>query len=78
MGMGLLKKKAPRIIPPPDGWQAALEASTCTGETLIGLRGPASGRLAQAELVTSQAGVEAFCRAHGIPSDGLQYQKKNN
>ena len=44
----------------------AKESSVCTGETLIGFRDKATGRLQEAVLVRSRKDEEAFYRAHGL------------
>lgn len=61
------KRKSPPLTPPPGlgAKDIATESSICTGETVIGFRDPAGGRLLQAVVVRSPADREAFYRAYG-------------
>lgn len=68
------RKTAPQSPPPGLGaGDIATESSICTGETLIGFRSPADGRLLQAVVVRSPADAAAFYRSYGLepPREGI-------
>lgn len=44
----------------------ALESSICTGETVIGFRSKADGRLLNAVAVRNRADIAAFYRSYGF------------
>ncbi len=62
----LLRRQASPVLSPPDGMQEsdiALESSICTGETVIGFRSKANGRLLNAVAVHNRADIAAFTEA---------------
>lgn len=66
--MNLFHKK-PKHLPIPDGFtpeSIRIESSTCTGETTIGFYSPSEKRLCFAELVRSEADVDAFYAKYGL------------
>lgn len=65
--MFFAKRKNTPMAPPPGLGAADIrtESSICTGETTIGFRDPATGRLLQAVVVRSPADAAAFYRAYG-------------
>lgn len=69
----LLAKKSAAPLTPPAGLQEAdiaLESSTCTGETIIGFRSRADGRLLNAVVVRSRADIKAFYKSYGYSYTG--------
>lgn len=61
--------KKVKSIPIPQGFTAndiKVESSICTGEKTIGFYSPADKKLHFAELVRSQADIEAFYEKYGI------------
>ena len=65
--MRLLKKRKCEKI--PEGYTAdsvRIEKSTCTGERTIGFYDPKEKRLVCAELVRSDADIDAFCEKYGV------------
>lgn len=48
----------------------ALESSICTGETVIGFRSKADGRLLNAVAVRNRADIAAFYRSYGFSYTG--------
>lgn len=48
----------------------ALESSICTGETVIGFRSKADGRLLNAVAVRNRADIAAFYRRYGFSYTG--------
>lgn len=48
----------------------ALESSICTGETVIGFRSKADGRLLNAVAVRNRADIAAFYRSYGLSYTG--------
>ena len=65
--MRLFKKSGIEKI--PEGYTAdsvRIEASTCTGEKTIGFYNPSDKKLVCAELVRTDADIEAFYKKYGI------------
>ncbi len=61
--------KSKKSTPIPQGFTAAdikIESSICTGEKTIGFYSPADKKLHFAELVRSQADIDAFYEKYGI------------
>lgn len=69
----LLRRLASPVLTPPDEMQEsdiALESSICTGETVIGFRSKADGRLLNAVAVRNRADIAAFYRSYGFSYTG--------
>lgn len=69
----LLRRQPSPVLTPPDGMQEAdiaLESSICTGETVIGFRSKADGRLLNAVAVRNRADIAAFYRSYGFSYTG--------
>ncbi len=69
----LLRRQASPVLTPPDRMQEsdiALESSICTGETVIGFRSKADGRLLNAVAVRNRADIAAFYRSYGFSYTG--------
>ncbi len=59
--------------PIPEGYTAesvAIEKSTCTGERTIGFYNPKDKKLVRAELVRTDADIDAFYEKYGIKNKG--------
>lgn len=66
--MALLKRKT-KIQALPDGYNVGdikTESSICTGETIIGFKKEHENRLSYAELVKSDADIDAFYAKYGL------------
>lgn len=62
------RKQAAPACTPPAGMgceDVAIESSICTGETVIGFRDRATGRLLQAVVVRGPADIADFYQAYG-------------
>lgn len=60
------KKK--NVMPIPEeckDFEIEVDKSTCTGEMTVGFRNPRTGKLLYAELVRSEAEVEAYKMKYG-------------
>ena len=69
----LLRRQASPVLTPPDRMQEsdiALESSICTGETVIGFRSKADGRLLNVVAVRNRADIAAFYRSYGFSYTG--------
>ena len=62
-------KKKTKPLPLPEGYRAEdikMESSICTGETTIGFYNKEKKRLAFAELVKSEADIDAYYEKYGL------------
>lgn len=67
------KKSAERAPAPTghiDDGNVELESSICTGETLIGFRNKATGKLEKAVVVRNQNDIDKFYREHDLKNSG--------
>lgn len=59
------KKKAIQIPEECKDFEIEVDKSICTGEMTVGFRNPRTGKLLYAELVRSEAEVEAYKMKYG-------------
>ncbi len=65
----MFKKKKAAPLPLPDGFTAGdikTESSICTGETTIGFYSRETNRLTYAELVKTEADIDAYYAKYGL------------
>ncbi len=76
MLFGKRKTEPPAPTGHIDDGNVELESSICTGETLIGFRSKATGRLEKAVVVRRQSDIDEFYREHDLKNTGrLKYTR---
>ncbi|MGN1341463.1 MAG: hypothetical protein ACI4WS_14310 [Oscillospiraceae bacterium] len=70
--MSIFRKKQKPVLPLPSGFTAGdirVESSVCTGEKTIGFYDRAGKKLVCAELVRTEADIDAFYERYGLSRD---------
>lgn len=68
--MLFFKKNKPCSEGHKDDSGVEMESSICTGETLIGFRNKATGKLEKAVVVRRQEDIDEFYREHDLKNTG--------